>query len=102
LSTAVDLYHIGFFDAATTYNNGTGRELRHTVGTRFFGRPPIGPGMLDRNYESMLRFGSFDTPRGNGSILAWSVGTETGRHDRHFRQTAAFPASQHNQRKQER
>jgi Alginate export len=26
----------------------------------------------------MLQFGSFDSQRGNGSILAWSVGTETG------------------------
>jgi hypothetical protein len=34
--------------------------------------------MLDWNYESMLQFGSFDSQRGNGSILAWSVGTETG------------------------
>jgi Alginate export len=75
---AVDLYYIGFFDAAATYNNGTGRELRHTVGTRFFGNQPLGPGTLDWNYESMLQFGSFDNERGNGSILAWSVGTETG------------------------
>jgi Alginate export len=77
-TAAVDLYYIGFFDAAATYNSGTGRELRHTVGTRFFGSRPIGPGMLDWNYESMLQFGSFDSQRGNGSILAWSVGTETG------------------------
>ena len=34
--------------------------------------------MLDWNYESMLQFGGFDSQRGNGSILAWSVGTETG------------------------
>jgi hypothetical protein len=26
----------------------------------------------------MLQFGSFDSQRGNGSILAWSIGTETG------------------------
>jgi Alginate export len=26
----------------------------------------------------MLQFGSFDSQRGKGSILAWSVGTETG------------------------
>jgi hypothetical protein len=44
---AVDLYYIGFFDAAATYNSGTGRELQHTLGTRFFGNQPVGPGMLD-------------------------------------------------------
>jgi len=71
---AVDLYYIGYFDAAATYNSGS--ELRHTLGTRFFGSQPIGPGMLDSNYESMLQFGSFDSQPGNGSILAWSIGTE--------------------------
>jgi hypothetical protein len=75
---AVDLYYLGFFDAAATYNSGTGRELRHTLGTRFFGDGRLGPGTLDWNYEAMLQFGSFDSQRGNGSILAWSVGTETG------------------------
>jgi hypothetical protein len=101
-TAAVDLYYIGFFDAAATYNNGTGREPRHTVGTRFLGSRPIGPGMLGWNYEGMLQFGSFDSQRRNGSILALERGSGNWLHDRHFCQTAAFPASQHNQRKQER
>jgi Alginate export len=74
----LDIYYIGFHDVAATYNSGTGRELRHTVGTRFFGTQNIGPGLLDWNYEGILQFGSFDSQRGDGSILAWSIGTETG------------------------
>lgn len=26
----------------------------------------------------MLQLGTFDSPRGSGEILAWSIGTETG------------------------
>jgi hypothetical protein len=33
---------------------------------------------LDWNYEGILQFGSFDSERGRGDILAWSAGTETG------------------------
>jgi hypothetical protein len=51
---AVDLYYIGFFDAAATYNSGTGRELRHSLGTRFFENQPVGPGMLDWNWPTVL------------------------------------------------
>lgn len=74
----VDFYYLGFFDAAATYNSGTGRELRHTIGFRFFGSKEVRGGTFDWNYEAILQFGSFDSQRGNGSILAWSVGTETG------------------------
>jgi hypothetical protein len=73
-----DFYYLGFFDAAATYNSGTGRELRHTIGSRFFGSKEVRGGTFDWNYEAILQFGSFDSQRGNGSILAWSVGTETG------------------------
>lgn len=76
--TAIDFYYLGYFNRATTYNSGTGREMRHTVGTRFFGNQQVRGGTLDWNYEGILQFGSFDSQRGDGSILAWSVGTETG------------------------
>lgn len=75
---AVDIYYIGFFDADATYNSGTGRELRHTVGGRFFGEQPVPYGIFDWNYEGIFQFGTFDSERGRGQISAWSVGTETG------------------------
>ena len=77
-NVALDLYYIGFLDTSAIYNSGTGRELRHTVGTRFFGEQPASSGTFDWNLEGILQFGSFDSERGQGDILAWSVGTETG------------------------
>jgi len=75
---AADFYYLGYFDAAAVYNSGEGRELRHTIGSRFFGSQEVSAGVLDWNYEAFLQFGSFESERGRGSILAWSVGTETG------------------------
>ena len=77
-AAAVDFYYIGFFDAAATYNSGTGRELRHSIGSRIFGNQPLALGIFDWNYEGIFQFGSFDSQRGNGSILVWTVGTESG------------------------
>jgi hypothetical protein len=77
-NAAIDIYYIGFFDAAATYNSGTGRELRHTLASRIFGEQPVPFGTLDWNYEGALQFGAFDSKRGQADILAWSVGTETG------------------------
>ncbi|HEY5895546.1 MAG TPA: alginate export family protein [Chthoniobacterales bacterium] len=73
-----DFYYLGYTNAAASFNSGSGREWRHTIGTRFFGNQPVAGGALDWNYEGMLQFGSFDSERGNGDILAWSIGTETG------------------------
>lgn len=75
---AADLYYLGYRNDNANFNSGQGRELRHTVGSRFFGTQSMGYGALDWNYEGILQFGSFDSQRGNGEILAWSVGTETG------------------------
>ena len=77
-NAALDLYYIRFFDAAATYNSGTGREIRHTVGSRVFRDQPVPFGSLDWNYEGVLQFGTFESERGHGDILAWGVGTETG------------------------
>jgi len=74
----VDLYYLGFYDANAVYNSGSGKELRHTIGTRFSGKEELGPGWLDWNDEAMFQFGSFDSGKGHGKICAWSVGTETG------------------------
>jgi len=76
--SSMDLYYIGYADSAAAYNSGTGRELRHTFGTRIFGDQPMGSGTIDWNYEGILQFGTFDSQLGHGQILAWTVGTETG------------------------
>ncbi len=73
-ATALDLYYLGFFDADAVYEAGRGRELRHTLGARFFGERGLGPGAADWNVESFLQFGSF----GDGAILAGSTAAELG------------------------
>src|SRR5690606_2057583 len=77
-NSALDLYYIGFLEAAASYNTETGRDRRHTVGSRVFGEEPVPLGTLHWNYEGLLQFGTFDSERGRGDILAWSAGTETG------------------------
>lgn len=77
-NASVDFYYLGYSDANASYNSGSGRELRHTWGTRLFGNQPMGKGFLDWNDEVIFQFGSFDNQLGDGNILAWSVGTETG------------------------
>jgi hypothetical protein len=59
------------------YEEGTGREIRHTIGTRLFNHQPGAnfdlPG-LDYNWELIYQLGSF----AQNYINAWSVATETG------------------------
>jgi hypothetical protein len=66
-----DLYYLGLATKDATYNRGSAKELRHTVGVRAFRPPSKG---LDYNWEANYQWGSF----GRNSIAAWSVSTETG------------------------
>jgi hypothetical protein len=63
----VDLYYLGYENEQAQFDQDTGYELRHTVGTRLWGAPmPI-----EYNYEAMFQFGNF----GAGTIQAWSIAT---------------------------
>lgn len=67
--SGLDLYYIGFEDEKASYEQGTGEETRHTIGSRFFGT-------LDNwtwDWEGFLQFGSF----ADDDILAWAVGGVT-------------------------
>jgi len=68
--SGVDAYYIGYEEENGTFNQGTGNERRHTVGTRIFGTRS----KWDWNTEAFYQFGSF----GEGDIRAWSVGSDTG------------------------
>ncbi len=73
-----DAYYLGFLNEDAVWNQGAGRELRHTLGVRLFdtGAP------LHFNIEAMAQFGTF----AGGTIGAWSVATEVG----YFAQQAPF------------
>src|SRR5262249_11353323 len=53
-----------------TFNQGTGREERHSVGTRIWGSHDG----WDYNWELVAQFGTF----GSGDIHAWTVASDTG------------------------
>jgi hypothetical protein len=66
----LDLYYIGYRNDRAAFDQGQGRELRHTVGGRFFGKWQA----WDWNVEPIFQFGYFD----GGAIRAWSIATDTG------------------------
>jgi hypothetical protein len=67
--TGMDLYYIGYENDRATFNQGTGKERRHTLGTRFFGQA----GEWEWNWEAFYQFGDF----ARCSISAWSVASDT-------------------------
>jgi Alginate export len=68
--TGLDLYYIGYHNDAAAFNQGMGRERRHTVGARLFGQVQG----WDWDGEAIYQFGEF----ADGHIGAWSVASSTG------------------------
>lgn len=66
----IDAYYLGLWRKEATFEQGTARERRHTVGARFWNQDRA----LDYNVELMYQFGSF----GDGGIRAWGVGSRAG------------------------
>ena len=72
-----DLYYLGLDTTRATYQQGSGREIRHSIGTRLFNHQPGAPfdqPGLDYNWELIYQLGTF----AQNYINAWSVATETG------------------------
>src|SRR5713101_6046913 len=72
-----DLYYLGLDTTRAVYQQGSGREIRHSIGTRLFNHQPGAPFDLpgfDYNWELVYQLGSF----GQNYINAWTVATETG------------------------
>jgi len=65
-----DFYYLGLSRENAKFTRGIADELRHSLGTRLFGKR----GSLDWNFEFVGQFGSF----GNDSILAWTAASDTG------------------------
>jgi hypothetical protein len=70
LPGALDLYYLGYRNRAGTFEQGTARERRHTIGLRLWGAQQG----FDWNGEAFYQFGDF----GRGSISAWSVALDSG------------------------
>lgn len=66
----IDLYYFGLDRKQATFDHGSGREQRHSIGARLWGFPKP----WDYNFESVFQWGRF----GSGNILAWTVASDTG------------------------
>ena len=65
-----DFYYLGLSRQNATFARGTADELRHSLGTRLFGKHSA----IDWNFEFVGQFGSF----GNDGVLAWTAASDTG------------------------
>jgi hypothetical protein len=66
----LDIYYLGRLRETATFEQGTARELRHTVGTRIWGEPAG----FDYNVELAYQIGTF----GAGTISAWMFASDVG------------------------
>lgn len=70
----VDLYYLGYRNAAATFDSIAGEEHRHSFGTRLFGL--FGhDNEWDYNIEPVIQFGTIQ----DQDILAWTVAAVLGR-----------------------
>jgi len=65
---ALDFYYLGLLRDNAVFEQGAGRELRHTVGARLWGSP----GSFDYDVEMIYQLGSF----GLGRIDAWGIAAD--------------------------
>lgn len=66
----IDLYYLGYRNARASFGGRTGRELRHSLGGRWFGEVRN----WHWNIEGVAQFGRF----AGGPIRAWTFATEIG------------------------
>ena len=66
----VDAYYLGIANQTARYASGTGRENRHSFGTRIFGSH----NHWDWNGEAVVQVGTF----GDESIFAWTASLDSG------------------------
>lgn len=70
LGLRADLYYLGLKREDAAYLQGTADEVRHSVGTRLFGKAQD----WDYNFEGIVQSGNF----GGSDIRAWTVASDTG------------------------
>lgn len=66
----IDLYYFGLYRRTASFDQGSARETRHSVGTRLWRNAAP----LDYNFEFLYQWGSF----GKGDIRAWTAASDTG------------------------
>ncbi len=64
-----DIYYLGVRNRATSFDEGSSEEIRHSYGIRHWGSK----GRWTYNNEAIFQTGSF----GDGNIRAWTISTDT-------------------------
>jgi len=78
LPTKIDVYYIGLDRKTARFDQGAGREMRHSFGVRLASAPSEKQS-LDYGVELIGQTGTFDSPgRGKGQIRARSIGANIG------------------------
>lgn len=67
-------YYIGLDRKRGRFDQGVGREVRHTFGVRSFGQYKN----LDYNLDGILQTGSFNKTGARSSIRAWAFSSDSG------------------------
>ncbi|AHE55508.1 alginate export family protein [Sphingomonas sanxanigenens] len=78
--SGIDLYYLGYRDAAAVFDQGADKQMIHSFGARLFGDT----GKLHWNLETLLQRGTF----GDGRVAAWGFASEIGYR---FTQTSLRP-----------
>ena len=68
------VFYIGLDRKQGIFDQGVGRETRHTLGIRSFGAYPH----FDYNFDVFLQLGSFRNQGGNNAIRAWAASSDSG------------------------
>jgi hypothetical protein len=71
---SLDAYYLGLDRKQATFNRGTARELRHSLGLRLWRSVATQKRDWDFDYEGVWQFGCF----GSGDIRAWTLASDTG------------------------
>jgi len=69
-TAGIDLYYLGYRRDHATFDQGTGREVRHSWGVRAWRTSTA----IDYNTEAVLQIGTF----GQSRIRAWTLASDTG------------------------
>src|SRR4029450_2720458 len=60
------------------FDQGSGRERRHTIIARTYGASHPAAGELDYNFDTIFQWGRFWSSGGEVSIRAWAVASDVG------------------------
>jgi Alginate export len=70
--------YIGLDRKMGSFDQGTGRERRHTVIARTYGASSVAPGEFDYNFDTIFQWGSFWSSGREFGILAWALAADMG------------------------